>query len=169
MPSLDRTFSHRDVIRIYEKHLDAIEIELVDNYFSGAPGAGVFTTAEIAALKETKRETLGDVGTITVASQVIGIVSAQLEFLRTDFFRLEIKNIDGALEFVDLLISSDIIPGFIKFILNPQLNLVRFVIQWNRDVFSGLQLIFGALDSLKETATELERFRATVGIWAIKV
>jgi hypothetical protein len=37
MPELDDTFSDKDVIRIYEKHLTSEEIRVVDRYFAGQP------------------------------------------------------------------------------------------------------------------------------------
>lgn len=169
MPSLNRTFSHIDVIRIFERHLTQTEKDIVIEFFGGQDPNALFTKEQLNALRSTKSESLGDSGVITTTSELIGILALAISQLGSNYSTLEQTNINQEIEVLEELRDDPDMPSILRIFYTPVINIIIDFLILVRDILEPLTLLYNVGVALTEQATNLEQFRATVGIWAPKV
>lgn len=165
MPSLDRSFSHIDVIRIYERHLRPQEQTLVENYFAGLGTPDTLTPEEIQALRDTIFEVFSSEGIIFETTGIMATIREQLEFLDTDFFGVAADVIDISIDILEHPLASAFVSASGKGKGKSSVGIVAIL----KLLQAGLEILDTIAAGVRlqaEFSQRLNAFRATVLVWA---
>ncbi len=171
MPSLDRTFTHHDVIRIYDKHLSENERLLVQQFFNTGSGEGLFTSFELEALSRTDDDIFGTFSTLDIIDVIIinvidildEIIAAQrlreLETLRSDLDEME--------QFMENIGNQ--IPSSLNFLWSFFTGGVIRIFDVLRLLIAPLLVFVDMRDGLVQVRTMISNMKSNAAIWADKV